>query len=228
MTVVDAELAALDPDLQYDDLGSIVARRLSGRFVVDEWGLDRDLRRPSRRSCGPAGRCASKASASLPEIGPALLVHNRRVGLSESAVLAAAVRRATDRPLRVTGYLRRSGPWRRFAPLARRLGAVPDDPATCAASCAPASSSACRSGRELLHPFHVGPVPVAPIAAALAAGAPIIPVAVLGLEVGRWWTVRFGRPLPTRRRDRVVDPVELAEATRIGCSTSSPTPAART
>ena len=45
MTVIDADLAALDPDLQFDDLGSIVARRISGRFVVDEWGLDADLRR---------------------------------------------------------------------------------------------------------------------------------------------------------------------------------------
>jgi len=60
----------------------------------------------------------------------------------------------------------------------------------------------------------VPPVPEGPVAAALAAGAPIIPVAVLGLEVGRWWSVRFGAPIPTRRRRGVIDPSELAEATR--------------
>ncbi len=214
MTVVDAELAALDPDLQYDDLGSIVARRLSGRFVVDEWGLDQDLRRAVSPLVRARWSIRLEGERVVPEIGAALLVHNRRVGLSESAVLAAAVARASDRPLRVTALPPSIGPVAPFAPLARRLGAVPNHPADLRSLLRAGELVGEPLGRELLHPFHVGPVPVAPIAAALAAGVPIIPVAVLGLELGRWWTVRFGRPLSTRRRT-ASDPVELAAATRI-------------
>lgn len=214
MTVIDADLAALDPDLQCDDLGSIVVRRLSGRFGVDEWGLDEDLRRLVSPLVRARWSVRLEGEQVLPEIGAALLVHNRRVGLSESAVLAAAVSRATDRPLRVTGMPPSIGPVAPFGPLARRLGAVPSHPADLRSLLRAGELVGVPLGRELLHPFHVGPVPVAPIAAALAAGAPIIPVAVLGLEVGRWWTVRFGRPLATRRRT-ASDPAELAEATRI-------------
>jgi hypothetical protein len=211
MTVVDADLAALDPDLQCDDLGSIVGRRLSGRFSIDEWGLDHDLRLALSPLVRARWSLRLEGEVALPEIGAALLVHTRRVGWSESTVLASAVSRATDRPLRVTG-VPAVGP---LAPLARRLGAVPGNPADLRSLLRAGELVGVPLGRELLHPFHVGPVPVPPIAAALAAGAPIIPVAVLGLEVGRWWTVRFGRPISTRRRRTVSDPAELAEATRI-------------
>jgi hypothetical protein len=215
MTVIDADLAALDPDLQFDDLGSIVARRVSGRFVVDEWGLDTDLRRVVSPLVRARWSLRLEGEAVVPEIGAALLVHNRRVGLSESAVLAAAVGRASDRPLRVTGLPPSIGPFAPLAPLARRLGAVPGNPADLRSLLRAGELVGVPLEREVLHPFHVGPVPVAPVAAALAAGVPIIPVAVLGLELGRWWTVRFGRPLATRRRRAVGDPTELAEATRV-------------
>ncbi len=215
MTVVDADLAALDPDLQHEDLGSIVARRLSGRFAVDEWGLDGDLRRAVAPLVRARWSIRFEGEQVVPEIGAALLVHNRRVGLSESAVLAAAVSRSTDRPLRVTDLPPSLGPIAPFAPLARRLGAVPNHPADLRSLLRAGELVGVPLGREVFHPFHVGPVPVAPIAAALAAGAPIIPVAVLGLELGRWWTVRFGRPLATRRRPSDSDPVELAAATRV-------------
>jgi hypothetical protein len=210
MTVVDADLAALDPDLQCDDLGSIVGRRLSGRFAIDEWGLDDDLRRVLSPLVRLRWSLRLEGELALPEIGPAVLVHTRRVGWSESAVLAAAVARATDRPLRVTGAPA-AGP---LGPIGRRLGAVPGNSADLRSLLRAGELVGVPLGREVLHPFHVGPVPVAPIAGALEAGAPIIPVAVLGLEVGRWWTVRFGRPITTRRRS-VVEPAELADATRV-------------
>jgi len=215
MTVVDADLAALDPDLRCDDLGSILSRRVSGRFAVDEWGLDLDL----RTAVGPLVRArwslGLEGESVLPEIGAALLVHTRRVGLSEPAVLAAAVAEATDRPLRFTGVPASVGPFAPLAPLARRLGAVPGNPADLRSLLRAGELVSVPLGREIRHPFHVGPVPVAPIAVALDAGAPIIPVAVLGIEAGRWWTVRFGPPITTRRRRAIGDPAELAEATRV-------------
>jgi hypothetical protein len=215
MTVVDAELAALDPDLRRDDLASIVSRRLSGRFVVDEWGLDADLRHAIAPLVRARWSLGIDGESALPEIGAALLVHTRRIGLSEPAVLAAAVARATDRPLRVSGVRASVGPFAPLAPLARRLGAVPGNPADLRSLLRAGELVSVPLGREVLHPFHVGPVPVSPIAVALACGAPIVPVAVLGVEPSRWWTVRFGRPIPTRRRRAVSDPDELAEATRV-------------
>ena len=212
MTVVDAELAALDPDLERHDLAGILSRRLSGRFTIDEWGLDRDLLTAVTPLVRLRWGLRIEGESVLPEIGPALLVHSRRVGLSEPGVLAAAVHRSTDRPLRATGYLASiPGP---MGPLARRLGAVPGDAADLRSLLRAGELVGLPLGREVRHPFHVGPVPVAPMAAALAAGAPIIPVAVLGMEIGRWWSVRFGAPIPTRRRRGVVDPAELAEAAR--------------
>jgi hypothetical protein len=101
-----------------------------------------------------------------------------------------------------------------LAPIARRLGAVPGNPADLRSLLRAGELVCVPLGRELLHPFHVGPVPVGPIAVALEAGAPLIPVAVLGVEIGRWWTVRFGGPITTRRRS-IGEPAELAEATRI-------------
>ena len=212
MTVVDAELAALDPDLRRDDLGSIVSRRLSGRYLVDEWGLDVDLRAAVAPLVRARWSVGVEGEAVLPEIGGALLVHTRRVGLSEPAVLAAAVGQSTDRPLRATGVTASVGP---FAPLVRRLGAVPGNPADLRSLLRAGELVSVPLAREIRHPFHVGPVPVPPIGVALDAGVPIIPVAVLGVEAGRWWTVRFGRPIPTRRRRSVGDPVELADVIRV-------------
>jgi 1-acyl-sn-glycerol-3-phosphate acyltransferase len=210
MTVIDVDLSALDPDLDRNDLPALVQRRLTGRFTIDEWGLDRDLVRAVTPLTRLRWELRIEGEHVLPEIGPALLVHSRQIGLSEPIVLAAAVARATDRPLRWAG----SPDWGPLAPLARRLGTVPGNSADLRSLLRAGEVVGLPLGREILHPFHVGPVPVGPVSAAIEAGVPIIPVAVLGFEVGRWWTVRFGRPLPTRRSRGVVEAGELAAATR--------------
>ena len=210
MTVLDVDLAALDPDLERNDALALVQRRLSGRFSVDEWGLDRDL----LRAVAPLSRLRwalrVEGEERLPEIGPALLVHTRRVGVSEPIVLTAAVARCTDRPLRWMGSPSR-GP---LAPLARRLGAVPGHPADLRSLLRAGEVVGLPLEREILHPFHVPVVPVEPVAAAMAAGAPVIPVAVMGFEAGRWWTIRFGRPIPTRRSRSAGDAAEVAASAR--------------
>jgi hypothetical protein len=210
MTVVEAELEALDPDLERDDLPTILYRRISGRFRIDEWGLDSDL----LAAVAPLARLRwtvrSDGDRVLPEIGPALLVSTRRIGLSEPAVLATAVRAATGRPLRTSGV----PSWGPLAPVARRLGGVPSGSADLRSLLRAGELVALPLGREPLHPFHVPPVPVAPIEVALAMSAPIIPVIVAGVEPARRWTVRFGAPIVTRRRAGTADPAELAEAIR--------------
>ena len=210
MTVVDVDLAALDPDLERNDFAAIAQRRLTGRYTIDEWGLDRDLVRAVAPLTRLRWELRIEGDHLLPEIGPALLVHTRRVGVSEPIVLTSAVARATDRPLRWIGSPDR-GP---MAPLARRLGAVPGHPADLRSLLRAGEMVGLPLGREILHPFHVGAVPVEPVAAAMAAGAPIVPVAVIGYEVGRWWTIRFGRPIATRRGRSGSDPDGVAVATR--------------
>jgi len=210
VTVVDVDLAALDPDLERNGLAALVERRVRGRFSVDEWGLDRDLVRAVEPITRLRWNLRIEGDHQLPEIGPGLIVFTRRIGVSEPIVLTAAVARTTDRPLRCLGVPDR-GP---MAPLARRLGAVPGHPADVRSLLRAGELIGLPLGREILHPFHVGAVPVEPVAAAIAAGAPIIPVAVVGFEAGRWWTIRFGRPIATRRGRAEHDAGEMAEAAR--------------
>jgi hypothetical protein len=210
MTLLEAELEALDPDLVRNDLAAVLYRRVTGRYEIDEWGLDADL----VGLLAPLARLRwcirTEGESAVPEIGPALLVHTRRLGVSEPSVLASAVRRSTGRNVRVFG-----GPdWGPLSGPARKLGMVPAHTADLRGLLRSGEVASLALAREPVHPYHVPPVPVAPIAQALEAGAPIVPVAVLGVEPARRWTVRFGAPVVTRRRSATGDPTELAEAVR--------------
>jgi len=210
VSLLEADLEALDPDLQRDDLPALLYRRVTGRYRVDEWGLDRDL----LAAVAPLARLRwsvrTEGDQHLPEIGPALLVHTRRIGISEPAALGIAVRQVTGRPLRVAGVPSR-GP---LAWSGRRLGGVPSNGDDLRSLLRAGELVAHALRREPLHPYHVPPVPEAPIEVALALGAPIVPVAVLGLEPARRWVVRVGAPIVTRRRAETGDATELAESTR--------------
>ena len=210
MTVVEADLEALDPDLERDDLPALVYRRVTGRHQVDEWGLDRDLVAAVVPLARLRWSVRAEGDQHIPEIGPALLVHTRRLGISEPAAVGMAVRRVTGRPLRVAGVPSR-GP---LAWSGRRLGGVPSNVDDLRSLLRAGELVALGLGRELLHPYHAPPVPVPPVEVALALGVPILPVAVVGMEPARRWVVRVGQPLVPRRRAATGDPTELAEATR--------------
>ena len=211
MSLVDEALIALDPDFERNDLPAIIGRRISGRFTIDEWGLDRDLVAASQPLVQLRWGLHIDGAEFLPELGAALVIHTRRLGISEPAVLAASVQQVTGRPLRTTGCgASLPGP---LGPLARRLGAVPSGTADLRSLLRAGELVSVPLDRELRHPYHAGPVPVTPITVALAAGVPIIPVAVAGLEFARWWTIRIGRPIVTRRKVDA-DPAELADAVR--------------
>jgi len=210
MTIVEADLEALDPDFERDDLPALVYRRLTGRHRVDEWGLDRDLLAAVAPLASLRWAVRAEGDHHLPEIGPALLVHTRRLGISEPAALGMAVRQATGRPLRVAGVPSR-GP---LAWTGRRLGGVPSNVDDLRSLLRAGEVVALPLGREPLHAFHVPPVPVPPVEVALRLGVPILPVAVMGVEPARRWVVRIGAPIVTRRRTATGDADELAEATR--------------
>jgi hypothetical protein len=210
VSILEADLEALDPDFERDDLPALLYRRMTGQFRIDEWGLDRDL----VAAVAPLARLRWAVRADgdhhVPEIGPALLVHTRRLGFSEPAALGMAVRKATGRPLRVAGVPSR-GP---LAWPGRRLGGVPSNVDDLRSLLRAGELVALALGREPLHPFHAPPVPVAPVEIALGLGVPILPVAIVGLEPARRWVVRIGPPIVTRRRRATGDPLELADATR--------------
>ena len=206
-----AELDALDPDLERNDLWAVATRRLSGRYQIDEFGLDRDLLTLVSPLASLRWRVVVEGDHRLPEVGPALLVHNRRLGLSEPGVLGVAVRRATGRPLRWAGAPGR-GP---LAQAARQLGGVPSDRADLRSLLHAGELVSLPLPREPVHRFHVPVVPAVPVEVALALGVPIVPVAISGLEAARRWIVRIGAPIATRRRRSTGDPAELAEATRV-------------
>ncbi len=205
-----AQIDALDPDLERNDLAALLYRRLSGRFVIDEFGLDRDLLRLITPLARLRWRVVVEGDRHLPEIGPALLVHNCRMGLSEPAALALAVARATGRPLRWTGAPGR-GP---LAQPSRQLGGVPSDRADVRSLLHAGELVGLPLAREPFHRFHVPAVPSMPVQVALELGVPIVPVAISGLEAGRRWSVRIGVPIPTRRRRATGEPDELSDATR--------------
>jgi 1-acyl-sn-glycerol-3-phosphate acyltransferase len=204
------DLDALDPDLERNDLWAIAHRRVTGRYPIDEYGIDPDLLHLVRRLARLRWRVVLDGAEHLPEVGPALLVHNRRLGVSEAAVLGLAIHRATGRPQRWLGGVGR-GP---FAHLARQMGGVPSDPADVRSLLHAGELVSVPLSREPVHRFHVPAVPRGPVQVALELGVPLVAVAVAGSELGRGWHVRVAPPIATRRRRATADPEELAEALR--------------
>ena len=185
-----------------------IKRRLSGRFLIDPFGLDpqlADLVTPAFTLALPV---RVSGGEHVPAHGPATIVANRGFGLVEPAALCLAVQRVTGRRLRVIG-----APALPFlGALARRLGAI--------AASEPDITVALRAG-------HLVGVPLAHTFLRTGAGAPphtlmpsltharIIPAAVVpggpfGTVLGPWH-VRFG-PLVTL--DDPYDPDDPLAAAR--------------
>ena len=85
------------------NLVTVVRRRIDGRYPIDPFGGDpqlQDLLSPIGRITLPT---RVEGPGHLPQIGPALLVVNRGVGLAEPVALVQAVRRQVGRRLRVVG-----------------------------------------------------------------------------------------------------------------------------
>lgn len=210
MTLTDAELALLDPDHQDMSLPALVLRRVSGRFAVDEWGHDRDMVAALSPIVHLRWSVEVHGAERLPEIGPAVIVHNRRLGLGEPLLTSSALGRAIGRPVRFAGVPDVVG----LGSLLRRVGGVPSNSDDLRVLLRAGEIVAFPLGREVMHPFHAGPAPVEPLGVALSVGAPIVPVAISGFEPGRHRRVVVGDPVTTRRRMHVVSAEELAIAAR--------------
>lgn len=186
-------------------LRAIVTRRLTGRLDLDPWGLDPDV----RALLEPLARLRWRAvvdGVDLLPAGPALVVHNQRFGVSERFVLATALHRATGRTTRPAGLADLAV----VTPTLARAGFVPLDAADVRGLLRRGELVTLGLERLAVRRQLAGRCPQDPLAAAIAVGAPVVPAAVVGSELGRRWEVVVGAPVATRRGGGPAAPADLA------------------
>ncbi len=196
------------------DAMSVLRRRVSGTYRMDPWGLDVDAAHVAATVSALRWNINVEGIEQLPETGPALLIANRRLGWSEPLVAALGILRQADRVVRPAGGMD-------FDPiggLARRFGAIParvDE----VAGALRASEMVLAPTRRDVKRFRAGHVPIELIAPAVELGVPVFPVAVVGFELGRTWSVRVG---PQAKKSKKFGPravgkcgVEIAESLKV-------------
>ncbi len=188
----------------------LLRRRVDGTFAVDPWGLDAEL----VELLAPAARLRwdidVQGALDLPD-GPFVVVISRRLGLSEPWVVAEAVRRTADRHVRFVGVPDVAP----VGPTLRRLGAVVDRPDEIAGLLRAGEVVGLTLGREPVRRGHAGALHPEVLAPVVAAGVPVVPVAVDGREWGRYWRVVLGEPIEAAVHPGPLAVAELAEHTRL-------------
>lgn len=190
MRTMPADPRAGDPSAA-DGLVPLLRRRVDGTFEVDAWGLDADVVALVEPALDLRWRVSVEGGEHLPGTGSALVVHNRRAGLSEPFVVARAVRAATRRHVRPVG----SPDVAPLGTLLRRLGGVLDHPAEVAGLLRAGQIVAVPLGRELWSSHRAGLLRPDMLAVAVDQHVPVVPAALIGHETGRRWRVVFGPPM---------------------------------
>lgn len=191
---------------------SLLRRRFHGTHHVDEWGLDPDVVRLLSPLVGLRWSVEAQGTDRIPASGPAVLVHNRSLGLSEPVVLARGIRRATGRHVRTAGLVDVAP----AATVGRMLGAVADRPDELRGLLRAGELVGLPLGRDPRWPRRAGPLAPEALAPALDAGAAVIPVALVGHELGRRWRLLVGRPLDLPGDAGPLGVAELVDAARAG------------
>jgi len=200
----DADAAMRGPTSS-TSVPDLVFQRWLGTFDVDEWGLDHDLASVAQRVASLRWRIEVSGLENLPA-GAAMLVHNRRVGVSEPLVLASGLWRSAGRIVRFSGVPD-------VAPISSVLSRVGGVPATDADR-----RSLFRAGelvsvpldRELHYRALAGGLDASIAFGAIDAGVPVVPVAVIGNEIGFRWRILIGEAIATGRRRNALAATEFA------------------
>jgi hypothetical protein len=204
---------ALEPPLAF------ARRRFDGHFRIDAFGGDAQLMDLSGRVLEMGVRADVEHAGRLPQIGGALVVANRGLGVLEPVVLTIAVRQAVGRRLRVIG----APDVPVLGDALRKIGAIGYRADDVAALLRGGHLAAAPLGPTWLRPG-VGAPPRELLSAVV--GFPVVPVAVLPGGPGRLpirpWRVIVGPVVET-----VTDAVpgdtlagaELAERTRAAVTT---------
>ena len=182
-------------------------RRLAGSYDIDEWGLDPELVALVDPVVGLRWDLEVQGVEHIPVVGGAVLVANRRVGLSEPWVLARSVRRASGRFVRTVG-IPDVAP---VGPVLHRFGGVLDRTDEIAGLLRAGQLVGLSVSRGLWTRERSGRLDAHRLDAALATGAPVIPVALVGRELGRAWRVVIGEPIAPPVAGGPLAAAELAE-----------------
>lgn len=163
-------------------------RRSLGHFDIDEWGLDPELVSLADPLLALRWDIEVTGVEHLPDVGGAVLVFNRRVGLSEPWVLARGVRQARGRFVRTVGVPDVAP----IGPLLRRFGGVLDRTDEITGLLRAGQLVGLPMSRGLRTREQVGRLEVERLEAAIATGSPVLPVAMVGRESGRSWKLAIG------------------------------------
>jgi 1-acyl-sn-glycerol-3-phosphate acyltransferase len=181
----------VDNELDVPSHEGVLRRRVNGTYEVDPWGLDPDLVELASPLWSLRYGIDVDGADRMPGDGPALLVANRRLGLSEPFVLSRGVRLATSRHVRCVGVPDVAP----VGPVLRRLGGVLARPDEVAGLLREGHVVGVLLDRDIRQRAHAGAVPSALFAPAFELGVPVLPVAIVGRELGRSWRVRVGSPV---------------------------------
>jgi hypothetical protein len=198
---------------------AIVRRQATGLNEIDPWGMDHDLVGAARSLARLRWDITVGGADNVPATGGALLVANRRPLGATPLLVAAAIGRATERNVRFAGIVDIAP----IGPAMRRLGGVVARPDEVAGLLRAGHLPAVWCQPRITTSHRVGPAPVPYLAAALEAGAPVLPVAVIAPPLARRVRVEVGPPVvppsrtsPSRssRRPGPLAAAELADAVR--------------
>jgi hypothetical protein len=198
----------------FEEAASLVRRRLDGVYDVDEWGLDEDAAAAAVWFATRRWDLDVSGGANLPPDGPVLVVVNRRFGVSEPGVVALAGAKACGRRLRVAGVADVAP----IGPALRAIGGVlarPDEVRGLLRAGEAVAVLAAPMPRQSMRAGELSPALLAP---AVSLSVPIVPLAIVGRELGRRWSARFGPPVPGpgvgRRRSGPLAAAEMADTAR--------------
>ena len=186
----------------------VIRRRIDGSYVVDEWGFDPDFVAVLSPLLEARWRIKVEGAENIPDEGGAVLVANRRFGMSEPFAVASGVWQSTGRIVRVLGVPDIAP----IGPFLRRMGAVQDRPDELAGVLRAGQLALVFLDRQLRMGARVGHLGRDAIAPAVELGIPVLPVAVIGRELSRRWTVEIGEPASPRTTTGA-GPLAVAETT---------------
>ena len=187
-----------------------VLRRARGAYDVDEWGLDPELVSLANPIFGLRWDITVDGADRLPAVGGAVLVFNRRFGVSEPWVVARGIRQATGRFVRTVGVPDVAP----IGPFVRRFGGVLDRTDEIAGLLRAGQLVGLPMSRGLRSREQVGDLDVERLEAALETGCPVVPVALVGRELGRSWRIVIGDAVPPIMGGGPLAAAELAESTQ--------------
>lgn len=193
-----------------DGLFEAARRRATGQFDIDPWGFDEEFAVVAAKLSSLRWKVDVIGGARVPTDGPALLVVNRRFGVSEPAVVAQAVQQVSGRAARATGI----PDLPMVASALRRVGGVLGDPAEVEGLLRAGEIVIEPLGWQPLHSDLAGSISSELVQPAINSGAPVLPVATFGSELGRRWRVMIGEPVLPPKRANKTGTVEFASAVR--------------